>query len=470
MSQISHNFAAGKPNSKGQTSITYTFMIKGQRFAYGTGQMIDPELWDKNTMRPTTEKQLIKSHQKIRPQIATELENISSRLSNIIAETERYLSIKERGREPVDFAELKEYLDKIFKPSKKKKQLEETTEPLPEPPRAPYIKDLIHEYLRGMYDGKKRPKTKARQNYDHGTIKAYLTFKNMFDELEDHFGRRYLVTDISADFENDLHEFFNEVKEYTPNTKGKMIKMMKTIMHDFLEMEAQAIYESSKNGQETVLSIIDLNHIEKQLNRIIKPTSKPVHIALDESELQTLYDLDLNASPHLDRARDIFLTGCYTGLRHSDYSRIGPEHIQNDFIQIIMFKTKDKVIIPIVPQLLEILKKWKYKIPDLTSQELNRYIKEVGYYAGITQLVEITEDKGNQTIINRKPKNELITTHTARRSFATNSFYSGMNSLDIMKITGHKKLETFQKYIIHDPTREMERQRKNRAYHLQKVV
>ncbi|MBK8826580.1 MAG: integrase catalytic domain-containing protein [Saprospiraceae bacterium] len=174
-----------------------------------------------------------------------------------------------------------------------------------------------------------------------------------------------------------------------------------------------------------------------------------------------IYDLDLSMKPNLDRARDIFLTGSYTGLRFSDYSRIKPEHINKQFIQIIPIKTKDNVNIPLRPELSTILTKWDFTIPKMTSQELGRYIKEIGKLSGIVANVEITETKGNQTIITTKPKNQMITSHTARRSFATNMFYDGMNPIDIMKITGHKKLDTFQKYIVSDPNRELQRQERN---------
>lgn len=446
----------------GFSSIKLRFDYNGKRFVYGTDKTIVSDLWDKVTQRPTTNKEKIKSYKKERPQIETELQNIAARIDNIISETKKYFSLKEEQREPANFTDLKIFLDKSFKTIKEPRIPKKQPKTAPKVSQAPTIKDLIHEYINGMYTGKKR--TKQRQNYDHNTIKAYITFKNMFDEMETHFDKTYLVTDISLDFENDLHEFFNEVKEYTPNTKGKMIKMLKVIIHDFLETESTRIYENHKKGIETVLSIIDLKYIEKQLDKIIKPNSKPIHIALNEKELQMMFELDYSDKPHLDRARDIFLTGCFTGLRHSDYSRIGPEHLSQDYIQIIMFKTKEKVIIPITPELVSIFKKWDYKIPEMTSQELNRYIKEIGKESGITDLTEITENKGNQTIINRKPKNEMITTHTARRSFATNSFYNGMNPQDIMKVTGHKKLETFQKYIIYDPNREKERQENIKLY------
>jgi integrase len=366
--------------------------LKGQRFVYGTGQIIIPELWDKETQRPTQKKKLIENRQRDFPQIKTELKNVNQRLENITAATLTFFSLKEQQKAAIEFKELKEYLDNEFKPKKTKPT--EIPQAAPETPQAPFIRDLIHEYIKGMYSGKK--KTKQKTNYDEETIKAYISFKKMWDELEAYFEVKYVVTDISMEFESGLHEFFNDEKEYSPNTKGKMIKMLKCIMHDFIDLEFENIYKSKKAGIETVLSEGDVLYIEKQLDKIIKPNSKPINIALDIIELQSIFKLELTNKPHLDRARDIFLAGCYTGLRHSDYSRIKPEHLNKQFIQIIPIKTKDTVNIPLRQELSQILIKWDYTIPEMTSQELGRYIKEIGQMAGIISKVEIIEIKGNR--------------------------------------------------------------------------
>ena len=42
---------------------------------------------------------------------------------------------------------------------------------------------------------------------------------------------------------------------------------------------------------------------------------------------------------------------------------------------------------------------------------------------------------------------ELLSTHCARRSFATNLFKQGFPAISIMKITGHKSEKTFMRYI-----------------------
>lgn len=451
MSDIGHQFKLETINSKGRGAITYKFNLKSKRFLYGTGQTIIPELWEKETQRPTNDKNIISHYEKSFPQIKTELENISQRIENIISATKKFFSLKEEQNVPVNFAELKDYLNKKFKPIKPVKA-KKTNTAIKET-GTPFIKDIVYQFIIEMSSGKKTiqmPLKKRGHKFDDGTIQSYFSFHSMFLELEAYHKKEYRITDISKDFEEDLHEFFNDEKEYMPKTKGTKIKILKSVIHDFLETESKKQYNSQKNATETVLTLNDLYHIEREIKRILKPDNETVSIALDENELETLFNMDLSDIPHHDRARDIFLTGCYTALRHSDYSRIGPEHIKGDWIEIIMDKTKRKVRIPIRPELRTILNKWGNRIPKMTSQELGRYIKEIGKRAGLDEHIEIKESKGGQIMDSLKYKYEMITTHTARRSAATIMYYSGMAAKDIMAITGHTKIETFEKYIIKD--------------------
>lgn len=54
-----------------------------------------------------------------------------------------------------------------------------------------------------------------------------------------------------------------------------------------------------------------------------------------------------------------------------------------------------------------------------------------------------------------KNKFELVCIHTARRTLATQLYEHGLPLAQIMKITGHKKLSTLQKYIKSDSDIEM---------------
>ena len=146
--------------------------------------------------------------------------------------------------------------------------------------------------------------------------------------------------------------------------------------------------------------------------------------------------------------RDLFLFGAWVGLRFSDFSNVKFENIvqiEGDyFIKMVTQKTKELVIIPCNNVVLEIFEKYKDRtnlLPKtISNQKFNEYIKEVCKLASF-------DEKGR---IASKPKEELyslISSHTARRSFATNYYLQGFPTLDLMKITGHKTEKSFLKYI-----------------------
>jgi integrase len=67
--------------------------------------------------------------------------------------------------------------------------------------------------------------------------------------------------------------------------------------------------------------------------------------------------------------------------------------------------------------------------------------------AGVSELIKFSYKKGNKDIITVKPKYEWITSHTCRRSFCTNEFLSDTPVELIMRISGHKSLKDFYRYI-----------------------
>ncbi|HEX9512105.1 MAG TPA: site-specific integrase [Puia sp.] len=171
-------------------------------------------------------------------------------------------------------------------------------------------------------------------------------------------------------------------------------------------------------------------------------------IYLTVQEIRTMYNLDLSEHPHLKRFRDLFVLGSFTGLRFSDFSNIKPEDIREGMLYKKQGKSDHWVVIPLRPEAAEILiNRFKSKVPRVTNPELNRHIKQVGRLAGITVPIKTSYKKGNRDIEVTKPKYAWITTHTCRRSFCTNEFLAGTPPELIMKISGHKSLKDFYKYI-----------------------
>ncbi len=78
---------------------------------------------------------------------------------------------------------------------------------------------------------------------------------------------------------------------------------------------------------------------------------------------------------------------------------------------------------------------------------MNAYLKEIGEKVKLKDQIEVISTKGRSRKREVFEKNELITVHTARRSFATNAYLQNVPTISIMKITGHKTEKSFLKYI-----------------------
>ena len=175
-------------------------------------------------------------------------------------------------------------------------------------------------------------------------------------------------------------------------------------------------------------------------------------IYLSHQEIIAIYQTDLSAHPHLIEYRDLFVLGCLTGLRFSDFSTLKPEDLQRDMLYKKQEKSDHWVIIPLREEAKHIFtRQFKEKIPALTNPEFNRHIKTIGKLAGLNRSIKFSYKKGNKSIEFIKPKYDWITSHTARRSFCTNEFLAGTPVELIMKISGHKRTKDFYKYIRISP-------------------
>ncbi|MDC6387541.1 site-specific integrase [Maribacter sp. PR1] len=247
--------------------------------------------------------------------------------------------------------------------------------------------------------------------------------------------------DNKLDFVQIDHDFYDAFidflysKDFAPNTVGKHIKNLKVVMNS-----------ATNEG-------INTNFLYRQREfKVIK--EQTVAIYLDEDEIKRIHELNLSDFPRLEKARDIFLIGCYTGQRVSDYNGLTREDIIKnrgyEFFKIKQKKTGKEVFCPISNEIKEIINAPRNKgnlSLKMNEQDINRYIKEVGRKADINQLIEVSYSKGDKNIVEKRPKYLLIATHTARRSFCTNMFKKGMKPYQIMEVSGHSSEKVFYNYI-----------------------
>lgn len=195
-----------------------------------------------------------------------------------------------------------------------------------------------------------------------------------------------------------------------------------------------------------------LHYFEKlgiTINQTIANFSKAQELSdsvyLDSGEIEKLWSVEL--PDRLSKARHIFLIGYYTAMRISDYKTIGEDNIRDNLIFKTTQKTGERVVLPLHPRAKEILLQYGLRLPRISDQRLNDYIKEACLAAGINSTVIITRTEGGKKVSRKYEKWQLITSHTARRSGATNMYLAGIPTISIMMVTGHKTEKAFMKYI-----------------------
>lgn len=151
---------------------------------------------------------------------------------------------------------------------------------------------------------------------------------------------------------------------------------------------------------------------------------------------------------HQEEIRDYFIIGCLTGLRYSDYSRLTTDNFVEGKISIRTKKTKTPVQIPMHPFVREIIRKYNNSLPPARCiQYFNQAIKKICNRIGFTEKIAYERRIGTEFVTVMRPKYSLISSHTARRSAATNMFLANIPTYRIMLLTGHKTESAFFRYI-----------------------
>ncbi len=183
------------------------------------------------------------------------------------------------------------------------------------------------------------------------------------------------------------------------------------------------------------------------------------NIYLTEDEISRLYALDIptliskgviDAKSRIEETRDLFIIGCWTGLRQSDLNHLDNAlfNVEAETITIVTEKTSEKVTIPMHTYIKELYAKYDGKFPQMCyKSRFIEHLKELGRLAEINDEVIVKENRGGKVTSTKHKKYELIKSHTARRSFATNLYLKGAPTISIMKLTGHTTEANFMKYI-----------------------
>ena len=388
--------------SNSERLIYLYFSYSGNRFKYSTGLKIAPEYWN-------DEKQQVRETAKLGAGIARGYNEQLKQLARNVEEIQlKYLN---NG--------------KVITPDELRAEMDIATGRAKVSPKRgmfAYIEQFIEERA-------------ASPKFQESSVKIYRTLLGKLKGLARQRGKqRFEFKDITPEFWEQFRDYLYSLN-LAENTVHKQLRTLKTILADATE-------KGATNPEEVYTNT-------KRLGVSAEPVQK---LYLNLSELQTLFELDLTANARLARVRDLFLIGAFTGLRFSDFTQIQPEQFRKvdgiEVLQIDTQKTGERVVIPVHPYVRAILARNGGQPPKgITNQKMNEYLKELGELAGLNENLIIAKTIGGTKTAKTLRQYELLSTHTARRSFATNAYKEGVPSLAIMKITGHRTEAAFLRYI-----------------------
>lgn len=408
---------------------------------------VDIQQWDKVTQDVAKWNDYCKTQDGRK--VKETLDSISSAIDNLISQG---IYDKARIDEVVE--------DVVFREERERQRIQEEEE-RQEQERLRQIKEQEEEarkadvilFLENFLEGIKNGRIKnGAENYTLNTCKVWSNFLGILTR----FIQIYPFTwkDINKALA-DRFVSFMEKNGYMVTSINKYIICFKAMIQNAMDQELHN-------------NLIALRAFSKKK---IQETDKAKEIYLTKAELQALYEMPLEGLK--DKVRDVFLVGCYTCQRFSDYARLEKENFTKTakgtkVVRIVQEKTGNDVVIPILnDNLLHIAEKYGYDIPKVNDVILNRYIKQILKELSSTvpslarkerTLLTMKErEKEKQGLVSFerdnkgyviKPRYELVSSHTARRSGITNLYLSGnFDTYQMMSISGHRDEKTFYEYI-----------------------
>jgi len=279
------------------------------------------------------------------------------------------------------------------------------------------------------------------KDWSANTRKKFATFTKLLGA----YSPKLKFEDITDDFLTNLKKYFSEQLDFNNSTNYKYM----VLFHWFLNWCTQKGYNTNLSYKNLKLKYAGLGDDIKQKNLIF----------LTWDELQNLNNLDLSNKKRLEQIRDIYCFCCFTSLRYSDIKNLKKNDIKTDnnnnlYLEILTLKTIQAARIELNKYALAIWNKYKDQelinnclFPVPTNQKLNQYLKEVAKLAGLKSKETYVKFIGEERIDKHFEKWELITCHTARKTFITNAMYLGIAPEIIMKWTGHKDHKSMKPYL-----------------------
>lgn len=218
------------------------------------------------------------------------------------------------------------------------------------------------------------------------------------------------------------------------------------VLEDFArilrERQCESTVRTSCNMLKSVINAHkdDVRIPASNYETLLKAKKEPSQaVFLTEDEITVIN----NYEPENERERSvkrIFMIEALTGARHSDAERLAPENITNSELRYVPQKTTSCVISLPAHKLLP---KYLVSTKEVSLAAFNYILRDICRKCGINERIAIFRHGENTT----GEKWEYVSSHTGRRSFATNLFLRNVDITIIQRFMGHSDPKITQGYI-----------------------
>lgn len=405
------SFSLSRPKQK-VSSIRAKISVSGVSIFLYTGRSVETENWDKK-------KCFVKTY--VGKNTTTLL---NQRLKELEIDILTLLDRYKNGKPKMNFVELQSKLSALVDRPDRKADMTGKVQNIHKETLNGFIDQFVEDCESGVRLSPKRQKLKP------SSIGSYKTTKGYLMKFQEQSKKILTLKDFSQTDIDKFSDFLIIDEEFAMNTHAKS-------MMDLLQIIKYAVKLKKIPAAKLVELEFDTRREETD------------SIYLAENEILQLLEINEFDDQVHEHVRDVFVVGCFTAMRFSDYSTIDPSAIRNNRLEFVQKKTGNKVTIPIHPVVNMILKKYDNALPKVPkNNEFNRIIKLVGeklpcLHVPFTK--QVTYGRERKELVDMKFN--YLQTHTARRSFCSNEYLKGTDPLIIMSISGHKSHKSFMRYI-----------------------
>lgn len=316
----------------------------------------------------------------------------------------------------------------------------------------PSFHEFFDKYVQELQDGT-RLKQRSSKKVSRSTIDIFVALHKNLKSFEEQNHVMLDWNDLTIPTFLQFKSFLiqrnlktNTINQYLEklNTLLRAARLLHYTAYDDLNM--QQCYSANEDTDNIYLTTERINQLYSA--KLNDETWIASH--LDNTEVLSFIKEE-NHRQWLCNARDIYVVGCLTGQRYSDYIRINDTMYEaingHKFIHLYQEKTGVEVYIPLDTRVETVLARNHGSLPSMKRTKLCQMMRIIGQILGWNEPVPITITKGTISYDQKVPFYTLLKSHTCRRSFATNAYRAKVPLSAIMAVTGHASEDMLRKYL-----------------------